>query len=315
MKRFVYHRSLLSGLLGAAVIVAAACSGSDRTVAGRDTTQTANIDSAAVDTQSTAVGTVPGADSGAATASRSTQPPDTPTRDTAVESKDQTTPGYQAMQEPAGAGDTSSRDTDSAEVAGAAATSRIATDAAAARADTVAVSDSVAGQAESDRVRPPEDSSETLGAVTGTDTATVSVEADTIATAVQEDTIAAHADTSMAVVHTDTSTADQQLEVAVDSTEVLGNVTNQEQEAEPEPTDANADAAAVTAAVQTTGKVATGAEAVSLMSRGGQPCTVVTGDKSEDAEWDMASSPATMNPCGTGTMTLPRVQLEKEAAQ
>ena len=51
------------------------------------------------------------------------------------------------------------------------------------------------------------------------------------------------------------------------------------------------------------------------MSREGQPCTVVTGDKSEDAEWDLASSPATMNPCGTGTMTLPRVQLKKEAAR
>jgi hypothetical protein len=426
-----HHRSIARGLLGAAVIIAAACSGSDRADAGRDTTR-ATMNPAPVDTQPTAVGAVPSPDTDTAAAASTTQ-----TADTAVESRDQAVSGYQAMREPASVADTTSRDTSSAEIAGAADTGTAPADTEMARADTVALSDSVTvgdsaqigkagerldssvatGQAtvdtvtsqiESDRVRPPEDSSETLGAMTGEDTGTVSDQADTSATAARADTSTAQADTIIVgmqadtmepaemdtsaqaptdtgtiqvaadtttagqqpevagdtaaadqqiAVTADTATTDQQSEVAVDtqtdtmalvgdsaqvgktgerleanapsaeanadslaaeaervrppedSTEVLGNVTNQEQKAEAEPGDANADTAPVAAAgVQTTGNIATGADAVSLLSREGQPCTVVTGDESQDAQWDLASSPATMNPCGTGTMTLPRIQ-------
>jgi hypothetical protein len=85
-----------------------------------------------------------------------------------------------------------------------------------------------------------------------------------------------------------------------DSTETLGHVTTDGP--------ANADLAAVGAAgVASTGNIATGAEAVGRMSRGGEHCTVTVPEKSRDIQWDMASSPATLNPCGTGTMTLPRI--------
>jgi hypothetical protein len=86
-----------------------------------------------------------------------------------------------------------------------------------------------------------------------------------------------------------------------DSTELRGNVTT-------DRAGANADAAAVGAAgVATTGNIATGAEAVALLSRQGESCTVATPDQNRDVLWDMASSPSTLNPCGTGTMTLPRI--------
>lgn len=64
------------------------------------------------------------------------------------------------------------------------------------------------------------------------------------------------------------------------------------------PTDA-AGAAAV-------GKAVTGIDAVSLMSRAGARCVVK--DDSSDVWWDMADSPAALNPCGTGTMTLSLVR-------
>jgi hypothetical protein len=86
-----------------------------------------------------------------------------------------------------------------------------------------------------------------------------------------------------------------------DSTEVRGNVTTDRSEV-------NADAAAVAAAgVASTGNIATGADAVALMSRQGKSCVVVASDENRDVLWDMASSPSTLNPCGTGTMTLPKV--------
>jgi hypothetical protein len=86
-----------------------------------------------------------------------------------------------------------------------------------------------------------------------------------------------------------------------DSTETLGNVNAEAV--------GDADAVPVGAAqVQPTGQTVTGAAAVALMSREGRRCAVLDAEEARDAQWDLASSPATMNPCGTGTMTLPRVQ-------
>lgn len=79
-----------------------------------------------------------------------------------------------------------------------------------------------------------------------------------------------------------------------DSTEVLGNADQ---------------AAAAAAGVPSTGNIVTGADAVALMSREGQPCRV---ESSSDVQWDLAASPTTLNPCGTGTMTLPKVQTGRE---
>jgi hypothetical protein len=93
-----------------------------------------------------------------------------------------------------------------------------------------------------------------------------------------------------------------------DSTETLGNV-NADADIEAV---GDADAEPVGAAqVQPTGQTVTGAAAVALMSREGRRCAVLDAEESRDAQWDLAGSPATMNPCGTGTMTLPRVQTEK----
>jgi hypothetical protein len=95
---------------------------------------------------------------------------------------------------------------------------------------------------------------------------------------------------------------------AVQADTAPGNGAKQSARADTVSSDVNADAAAVGAAGVQTGNIATGADAVALVTREGRRCTVVT----DDAERrDMASSPATLNPCGTGTMTLPRVQAEE----
>jgi hypothetical protein len=86
-----------------------------------------------------------------------------------------------------------------------------------------------------------------------------------------------------------------------DSAELHGNVTTNQ-------SGASADASAVGAAgVASTGNIVTGAEAVAEMTRAGERCSVAATDEHRDVQWDMASSPATLNPCGTGTMTLPNV--------
>jgi hypothetical protein len=142
------------------------------------------------------------------------------------------------------------------------------------------------------------------------------------------------ADTGVAVqAQMDTTTADQQTEVAVqapdtsivvgdpirppeDSTEMLGNVTTEEDRAKNEAEPAGDQAPAAAAGAQASGGMVTGAAAVAQVTREGRRCAVVQsgeseGDSEEDIRWDLAGSPATMNPCGTGTMTLPRIQTEK----
>jgi hypothetical protein len=146
---------------------------------------------------------------------------------------------------------------------------------------------------------------------------TTQAQADTSSAAQQTEMAQAPADTA-AVAPADTAAAQPPKEPASesdrirpteDSTEVLGNVTDQKSKAEAAPAKVEADAAAVGAAgVPTTGNTITGAEAVALMTRQGQRCSVVA-DPAERR--DLASSPATVNPCGTGTMTLPRVEVEK----
>jgi len=121
---------------------------------------------------------------------------------------------------------------------------------------------------------------------------------------VQMDTAHAAADTAEAQAHADTT----RIRPPEDSTELNGNVTDQSNESEVAVSDAEADTTAAGAAAVQTGNMATGADAVALVTREGRHCAVVT----EDAERrDLASSPATLNPCGTGTMTLPRAQIEE----
>ena len=54
------------------------------------------------------------------------------------------------------------------------------------------------------------------------------------------------------------------------------------------------------------GGTVTGIDAVSLMSRAGARCVVK--DDSSDVYWDLSDSPAALNPCGSGTMTLSLVR-------
>jgi hypothetical protein len=136
------------------------------------------------------------------------------------------------------------------------------------------------------------------------DTTTLHAQVDTSAQAQPEVAVKGGADTVTVVgdsaARADTlATRTEPIRPAEDLTEVLGN----------SDVEAVGDEEAVAAApVESTGNIVTGAEAVALMSRGGQPCQVVKSEDSSDAQWDLASSPATLNPCGTGTMTLPRVQ-------
>jgi hypothetical protein len=115
----------------------------------------------------------------------------------------------------------------------------------------------------------------------------------------QEDTVSRKAD-SLAKYHD----ADP-VRPAEDSTAVLGQVTEDQPNYDVEAIgDANGEPVGA-AQVESTGNIATGADAVALMTREGQRCRV---EDSSDAQWDLAGSPTTLNPCGSGTMTLPKVQ-------
>jgi hypothetical protein len=129
--------------------------------------------------------------------------------------------------------------------------------------------------ADSVRIRPPEDSTEVLGNVNTAD----SVSADSVSTETE------------AAAHADGEHANAKAEVNSD-VEAVG--------------DAGAEAVGA-ARVESTGGTVTGEAAVSAVTREGQRCMVVDPETSPDVRWDVASSPATLNPCGTGTMTLPRV--------
>ncbi len=109
----------------------------------------------------------------------------------------------------------------------------------------------------------------------------------------------------------DTLTTDaERVRPPEDSTEVLGNVTTDEAKAEAGEVESRDAAAVAAAGVPSTGNTVTGANAVAQMSRQGRSCAVATDPA--DIRWDLAGSPATLNPCGTGTMTLPRIVTAEE---
>ena len=51
----------------------------------------------------------------------------------------------------------------------------------------------------------------------------------------------------------------------------------------------------------------TGDNAVAMMTRQGEQCTVVDPESDREVRWDMSSTPATLNPCGLGSMNLSKV--------
>jgi hypothetical protein len=345
----IHNRALLRGMLAGAVALGgvSACSRSDRADAGRDTTQTGAAVTPA-DTQASTASQTAGGDTAVAPARDTAtvapqvatpQPEPQPARptakpeDTAAKTGDQPVSGYQAMGHDTGqTTDTSvspnSGDTTQTEVAGAAADTTTretvnATDSTTVSAEEPVDSTHAAVDVATDTSTAPADTAtagyEPMARDTTTEAQTelaVEDQPDTVTVVgdsssvdkpgprAKEDTVSQKAD-SLAKYHE----ADR-IRPPEDSTELLGNVTPERNDDVEAVGDANAGQEAVGAApVQSTGNIATGAEAVALMNRAGQRCRV---EDSRNAAWDLASSPSTLNPCGTGTMTLPKVQTGEE---
>jgi hypothetical protein len=200
-----------------------------------------------------------------------------------------------------------SPDTTSAEVAGTGAASPL---------DSAGVTSDYALTADTSAAGYSEMAADTSSAAGRGDTAAVAVtdtaaqaESDTANIHVQMDTTTAQSPDTLTVATADSAdTASTQSEQVAaqaanadtlqdnagrirppeDSTEIRGNVTGDKDRAEARS------------------NAVTGVDAVALMSRAGARCVVK--DDSSDVWWDMADSPAALNPCGTGTMTLSLVR-------
>jgi hypothetical protein len=193
----------------------------------------------------------------------------------------------------------------------------------------VAVQDTASGEATA--TIPADSSSEMAATTASTDTAAAQdMSADTAAAGYAEmarDTSAAPAqadsgvamqarvDTArtdstaiengeVAVASADTATETERIRPPEDSTETLGAVTTNET-ASADSTDE------VGAAAIGSGNV-NAADAVALMTRQGAQCIVVGPETAEGVAVDMSNTPATLNPCGLGSMVLSRIWTKKE---
>jgi hypothetical protein len=170
------------------------------------------------------------------------------------------------------------------------------------------------------RVRPIEDSTETMGQVT-TDTSNVEVSSDTIT-----------GDAAIAARGADTTGNAGRIRPPEDSTEIDGNVssadstgvnaadTADEAPVAPEARESDTSDRDIEVASEdrndsvgaaAMGGTVTGADAIALMTRQGEQCHVVDPESDEEVRWDMSSTPATLNPCGLGSMNLSKVWTEK----
>ena len=273
MNLSMHNQALLRGILAGTVVLsgASACSRSDRAGAGRDTTQSGD----------TAMTTA--RDTARATAQTRTPQPSgdtarTTVRDTTVRSGEAAVSGYRGME----------RDTSSPEMAGTGAATPL--DSAGVTSDYALTTDTTtAGYSEMAR-----------------DTSSAAGRGNTAAVAVADTTTPAESDTAgikVQVANADTLQDNSgRIRPPEDSTEIAGNVTSDKARAEPTSREVPTDAVGAAPI----GNAVTGIEAVSLMSRAGARCIVK--DDSSDVWWDMADSPAALNPCGTGTMTLSLVR-------
>ena len=292
----MHDPALLRGILAGALLLsgASACSRHDRAGAGRDATESAATAVTPSDSQISTTAPQP-------SSSAATQP----------------SSGYREMERDSSAqapSDSSVRatapDTTSPEMAGTGAATLL--DSAGVTSDYALTTDTAtAGYSEMAR--------DTSSAVADTTTA---VESDTAGIKVQMDTVntdtlavatADSADTATAkgeqaagqVANADTLQANSgRIRPPEDSTEIAGNVTSDHDRAKPTPREVPTEAAGAAP----TGNAVTGIDAVSLMSRAGARCVVK--DDSSEVWWDLADSPAALNPCGTGTMTLSLVKTE-----
>ena len=336
----IANRALFRGVLAGAVILAAtsACSRSDRTESGSGTTAAALPDTMNDQAASNQTGTAPAAKpstDAAATSSGDTVGTTARAPVPRAETAEEEAAGYRGMER-----DTIS-DTTSAGIAVSADTAAIDADTTAAAAispDTAATgygemardTSTTAEQADStahdghlgavvaggvvgaaaagqgrDRPDQPE-SRHDIGAESAASNVEVTGDADPAAQAdvavgprAKEDTISSKAD-SLARYH-----ESERVRPPEDSTEILGNVTTNEN------ADSSVDRTDEVGAAAIGGNV-TGSQAVSLMTRQGARCIVVDPESDEAVRWDMASTPATLNPCGMGSMNLSKIWTKRK---
>jgi hypothetical protein len=339
-------RGILAG--AAVLSGVSACSRSDRSGTGRDATQSGATTVTPPDSQTSAsshqpyagAATQPSGDTATATAqTRTPRQRTTPSgrrarQDTTVKSGEVAVSGYRGMEQDtspqpdtlAAAGNTA----DTAAISSASSISPAASDSSSAGAAPTGAASPLdsAGVTSDYALTGDTTSADTTSAGysdMARDTSSAAGRGDTAAVAVADTTTPAESDTTntLTVATADSAdTASAQSEPAAaqvanadtlqdnsgrirppeDSTEIRGNVTSDKDRAEPASREVPTNAAGAAPM----GNTVTGIDAVSLMSRAGTRCVVK--DDSGDVWWDMADSPAALNPCGTGTMTLSLVR-------
>ena len=338
MNLSIHNQALLRGILAGAVVLSgvSACSRSDRAGTGRDTTESGatavtpsdSQPSASAPQPSAGAATQPSGDTSTTTAQ--TRTPRQWTRpsgrrarqDTTVKSGEAAVSGYRGMDQDSSAQlDTLAAAGNTAETAGVSSDSSVSTAAADSAssepAGTGAASPLDSAGVTSDYALTADPTSADTTTPVESDTTGIKVQLDTthtdtltVATADSADTTSAKSEPAAAQVANADTLQDNsgRIRPPEDSTEIRsdGNVANQSEteriRAEPTSREVPTDAAGAAP----NGNTVTGIDAVSLMSRAGARCVVK--DDSGDVWWDMADSPAALNPCGTGTMTLSLVR-------
>jgi hypothetical protein len=293
MNLSMHNQTLLRGILAGAVVLsgASACSRSDRAGTGRDTTQSGATAVVPSDSQtsgntpqpSAGAATQPSGDTATATAqTRTPRQRTTPSsrraeQDTTVKSGEAAVSGYRGMGQDSVS--TAASDSASTEPAPTGAASPLdsagVTSDYALTGDTTSADSTSAGYSEMAR-----------------DTSSAAGRGDTAAVAVADTTTPAESDTAS-------------IKVQMDTTQVANADTLQDNSARIRPHEDSTEVGGNAGAAPIGGTV-TGIDAVSLMSRAGARCVVK--DDSGDVYWDLSDSPAALNPCGTGTMTLSLVR-------
>jgi hypothetical protein len=334
----ISNRALLRGVMASALVLAGttACSRSDRDQSGRDNTAAVVPDTAAGDAATgTAIdtGTATGGISDTASA---TAPSNSPRASTAtprsekdsVPSGNNEAAGYRQMDRDTAA--TPNEPQDSARVTEDTSETSINTPAQAEPASAADTSSTEVASAGVDTVAADSEMAR--------DTSTTPEQAETVSQAEGDVALRAGLDTTHADadVATDTAmTAEAQvanptppsgasdtgesghIRPPEDSTEVLGNVTSDDTAGEASIDDEDRETVATSeartdevGAAALSGDV-TGSDAVALMTRQGAQCVVVNPESNAAARWDMSSTPATLNPCGLGSMNLSKVRTAK----
>lgn len=159
------------------------------------------------------------------------------------------------------------------------------------------------------RVRPPEDSTELQGNASaaptetpGDTTSQAAVGAEVGDTAMNAGRVRPVEDSTETA---NLSAAESASVNAADTADEAPVAETPESEVAGEPADTQPVAAAAVSGT------VTGADAVAMVSRQGGQCGVVDPETDEEVRWDMSSTPATLNPCGLGSMNLSKVLIKQ----